>query len=200
MKALHICFTETNQTTHPPDKKFKRSSAIPKLSASVINDVEAVYASHWESWSKGPLCFLEKGEIELVGLFFTEGTVEAAAIKSGLTENYAQQKLTRVLKRMYRYRSIVQDWLDCKTLKEKKQVLRRAPLTCIGLLSVRTRNAVSAIADNLDELWDWHLATDKSSRGIGAKALKEINDVFKYAGYKKTSYKNTINSLSKTYQ
>lgn len=185
MKALHINFTETNQTNHNPERKFKRSSALPKLSASITTDVEAVYAANWKKWSASPLCFLEPGEVVLVGLFFTEGSMEAAAQKSGLTASYAQSKLTRILKRMYNYRSVVQDWLDCRTIKEQKMILRKAPIMCIGLFSMRTRNATSAIADNLEELWQWYNTAPPKSRGIGEKSLAEIAQVFKYLGYMK---------------
>jgi hypothetical protein len=183
MKPLHIYVNHEERSVNSNRSATPRSYAKRKLSDVLAKEVEAVYASNWKRWRQSPLCFLEESEADLVGLYFLEGSIEAAAIKSSLTANYAQNRLSRILKKMHRYRITILDWLDAKNKKERMMIVRLASIQTIGILSLRTRNAVSAVADNLDELWIWYQKENKEARGIGKKAQIELKEVFKYAGY-----------------
>jgi hypothetical protein len=139
--------------------------------AQVVYDL---YLNYWSEWVDSPICFLDKTDLKMVQMWYACHNQFSIANTFNLSPSSVRQRLKKAFYKMDYYKRHLIDFFDLQTEEARLEYLQNAPIPILACLTVRSRNTLGSIAENLNDLVEV-VGTDISKfKGVGPFVKKDL--------------------------
>ncbi len=139
--------------------------------AQIVYDL---YLNYWEEWAESPICFLNKDDLKMVQMWYACHNQYTIANAFNLSPSSVRARLKKAFFKMDYYKRHLIDYFDLHTEDKRLDFLRNAPIPILGFLSVRSRNVLGGIAENMLRLVDVIGPDIGKFKGVGPFVKKDL--------------------------